>query len=637
MRELKKRLGQYFSGSKVANLLTFLCKPDKNASALDPMAGSGDMLASLEALGLKDVHGIEIDPDVIGDHPSIVLGDAFSLSSYQPFHRMSWDLVITNPPYVRYQSATESKSSEIVLKNSTQIREGLIEAIKAIPHLDSQDRPLFEKAARAYSGLADLAVPSWILCAALTAPGGTLAMVVPEAWMSRDYAAAIRILLRKLFEIKCVVEDAGAVWFPEAQVKTCLMVAKRIPLQSGMENRSHCRLRLYAGSKSSKSLVGNISYHGLKAEEALEAMMQAGETEKSHNFDLSVAAMEEESWPSKALSKLAASFGLDTGSAKAMPPRDVCEAIEISDLKLSNLAGWGIEAGQGLRTGFNKFFYVDIIDSSSLLSSVRADDIFQEPPFPISSRHIQPVLRHLSEAGSACAVTKGLLSGRVLCIKEDLSQTNMQSMQSMPRDLELLRHIAKAESMLFESGSRMIHIQDFSAVKPNIKLSKDGKIIRQWYMLPPLAKRHLPKFCVPRVNHKSARGLLVEDGIVVDANFTTFWTDAKDLKRIYAFLAILNSSWTQASLESIASVMGGGALKVEASHFAKLLLPELSIELEAALSPLGERMALNGVTEELVMEVDAALLGQMGGGSDSVENLRALRLSRMNARLRKTP
>lgn len=50
-----------------------------------------------------------------------------------------------------------------------------------------------------------------------------LAMVVPETWLSRDYAAPIQYLLLKCFRVETVAIDTNASWFPEAPVKTCLI------------------------------------------------------------------------------------------------------------------------------------------------------------------------------------------------------------------------------------------------------------------------------------------------------------------------------------------------------------------------------------------------------------------------------
>ena len=60
----QKRLGQYFSGSKVAALLSSMIDLNPHIYAIDPMAGNGDMLYEIERKGCtpQNLYGIEIDP-----------------------------------------------------------------------------------------------------------------------------------------------------------------------------------------------------------------------------------------------------------------------------------------------------------------------------------------------------------------------------------------------------------------------------------------------------------------------------------------------------------------------------------------------------------------------------------------------
>ena len=118
----KKRLGQYFSGNKVANLLVKLCSLTGGELVIDPMAGIGDMLTAAIQTGIpaEKISGIEIDPDAGNQCKkriapgNVYIGDAFSPEPYIALRRMTWDLVITNPPYVRYQSMSRLKAMESV-------------------------------------------------------------------------------------------------------------------------------------------------------------------------------------------------------------------------------------------------------------------------------------------------------------------------------------------------------------------------------------------------------------------------------------------------------------------------------------------------------------------------------------------
>lgn len=233
----KKRLGQYFSGNKVAELLTLLCALSGTESVIDPMAGIGDMLEATIKFGVQsaNVYGIKIDEKaafVCNERISgnrVFVGDAFSLDPYNSFGETSWDLVITNPPYVRYQTMSKNSDNGMKLKNAAEIRSNLNKIIDMLRHLTIEEKACFQSIIKNYSGLSDLAVPSWLLCAALVKLGGVLAMVVPESWMSRDYALSIKYMLLKFFDIRYIVEDVNSAWFPEALVKTNLLVAQRVP------------------------------------------------------------------------------------------------------------------------------------------------------------------------------------------------------------------------------------------------------------------------------------------------------------------------------------------------------------------------------------------------------------------------
>jgi len=128
----RKRLGQYFSGNKVANLLANLCSLTGEEFVIDPMAGVGDMLTAAIQSGVpaEKISGIEIDPDAGSlckkriAPGNVYIGDAFSPEPYLALRRMAWDLVITNPPYVRYQSMGRFESDGIRLEKRQKKRAG---------------------------------------------------------------------------------------------------------------------------------------------------------------------------------------------------------------------------------------------------------------------------------------------------------------------------------------------------------------------------------------------------------------------------------------------------------------------------------------------------------------------------------
>ena len=326
----KKRYGQYFSGKKVADMLySLLSDGRKWENAVDPMAGIGDMLCSVQehAPDTPAMLGIEIDRPVCErcadrlPEAKIICADAFK--SPELMTSGGWDLVITNPPYVRYQLQDGEDS---VMPSAQEIRENLVGQIERIPYLTPEERALFINLAKNYSGFADMAVPAWILCAALVRRGGYLAVVVPETWLNRDYATPIQYLLMKLFHVEAVAQETSEKWFPDALVKTCLVVARRenmIPLV----NSQILTTKIIEADR--KYMLPTMSlFPHIKAARELRK----------------IAFPEDEPFLSDELAL----------------PYELSRIVGRNDIEYVSLSDMGIEYGQGLRTGANDFFYVEI-------------------------------------------------------------------------------------------------------------------------------------------------------------------------------------------------------------------------------------------------------------------------------------
>ena len=121
----RKRLGQFFTGVPLGKLLAHLALRPDIRTVLDPMVGHGDLLdatheaAAERGISIARLDGIEIDkvtadtcrdrlaaliPKESAPYYSIVAADAFDPATLNALPVSSYDLVITNPPYVRYQT-----------------------------------------------------------------------------------------------------------------------------------------------------------------------------------------------------------------------------------------------------------------------------------------------------------------------------------------------------------------------------------------------------------------------------------------------------------------------------------------------------------------------------------------------------
>jgi len=241
-----KELGQFFTGQLLARLLTALSVRKHCRTVIDPMAGTGDLLdAVLERcerseIALSQVDAIEIDLATAGMcekrllpwlgiasniRQQVHIGSAFDPGILSNLQAEGYDLVITNPPYVRYQTVSRNRSINRG-QSIDDIRCALLDMTdKRVP---VQEQELWQELVRGFSGLSDLSVPSWLLSAMLVKPGGVLALVAPATWRTCDYADVLLYMLARFFTLNAVVADKQPGWFSKALVRTHLVVATRL-------------------------------------------------------------------------------------------------------------------------------------------------------------------------------------------------------------------------------------------------------------------------------------------------------------------------------------------------------------------------------------------------------------------------
>ena len=565
----KKRFGQYFSGSRVAELLVSLLPENiRITSVVDPMAGKGDLLQAAKSLfhDCRTILGVEIDKEVAKrcrqqvPEARIINGDAFCCKEL--VSRKGWDLVITNPPYVRYQLQADDNTQ---MPSRESIKKNLIRQITSLKHLEDQDRELLVRLAQGYSGLSDMAVPSWILCAALVREGGCLAMVVPDTWLNREYAGAIQYLLLKCFDILVIARDVNAVWFDDALVKTCLVVARRkktVMLEQVKECHTHV-LNINSELADSRSLIGNLFYEEQQGFHALKKVLAADENYIGQGYSVEIKK-EMELFP----------FMLSgTGKQSWIMAEDQRESLTRRNLpeELKRLAG-------------------------------------EDSRTYVPDRYLIKGVQNRGEIAGIC-VDPGNIKRAILSVKDEISSCDLAACSLACRDSygvmdrAVEEYITAAES---HTNSRGLHFREYSAVSPNEK-KDDAGYRRFWYMLPVFTRRHLPDLCMNRVCSSVCECIYVpqseEVPIAIDANFVTMW--GEEQKKVFICLALLNSTWSRCYLELVGTVMGGGALKVEAGHVKRLLFPRYSEDQAHRLENCGRQIvSSSAVSSALLNEID---------------------------------
>lgn len=636
-----KRLGQVFTGRRLGRLLAALADAQNAETVVDPMAGTGDLLASCWEIGARPriSVAIDIDPTVAADcrrageeagQPvTVVTGSAFSPAVWSPLPS-AWDLVITNPPYVRYQAGRATGDVlGFEVPGATDVRRGLRDCISQ-SFWSPTERADLDRCASSYSGLADLAVPSWLLCASRVAIGGTLALVVPSTWLSRDYAAPVLHVLRRYFETRFVVIDVDRGWFPDALVQTTLVVAKRVADKgTALGAGHHLRIGIPGDASDGRSVVGrwfpesptpDVDFaRQLAAHTSLAAPLPSG---------LHGGRSDESDWITEL--RRAPRGGAPTGRVETPSPYQPSppEALRrelpdgIRSLQSLETAGW--EVGQGLRTGANEFFYVTAARETGRFTSL----ILKGATLQLPSRSVRPALRRqadLPRQGRQVQETDSfVLLLNDLALPEDAAAAvGAKPWTPMTDDLERLTRAAARHRVT--AGIRETLLPELTAVRTNTRSGQADppRTARFWYQLPGLKSRHTPLLLVPRVNTGHPTTFTNPGGkLVIDANFSTLWPARGDALPPLALLALLSSSWTAAFLESIGTVLGGGALKVEATHLRRLLLPLPDVSSSRILEQIGEKIQ-RGEPGMTLAEVDACVFGIIGA-PEAAEAVRAL-------------
>jgi hypothetical protein len=644
--ENRKRLGQFFTGIPLGKILAHIALTADSRTVLDPMAGHGDLLdAAAEAarergFALNRLDGIEIDQstaafcrdrlartaDLAAGAVTVLAGSAFDPAMIGRMPADGYDLAITNPPYVRYQAGGGP---------AVAARRGLAAIVDQ--RIPKDERAIWQALVRGYSGLADLSVPSWLLAASMVRPGGTLALVVPATWRSRNYGDVIRYFMLKCFSMRCIVEDTQPGWFSDALVRTHLIIATRlspqeaaVPLRRRPDAEPAPWLSISPAAADPNSLVG-AAFGGKLPEEQLAAFVAGG----ARNFPPGIgvtafdshveyaalkAKVQQRSWyqelegDSRDLPLFAAPHASEVAPLPEAV-RDLAGGLPLAPLR--PLEDTAMHVGQGLRTGCNRFFYVDAVgtDSAGMIRA-RTSAAFGGREFSVPFDALRPVLRKQAEL--PMVEERRVPPGRVLdlrrwCLPED-SAAVTEARQTYRRQGEPVPAIMPDEFAAFVREAAQVApageggklTPELSAVRTNVRAHRSGSATpRFWYMLPDFMPRHLPAAFVPRIIDGAPwveRNL--DDPILIDANFSTFWS-SDPLWTGFALKALLNSTWCRLLMEAIGTPMGGGALKLEAAHLRLLPMPRFTDDERRALDEVGRILVREGDTiaraDEIVM------------------------------------
>ena len=496
-----------------------------------------------------------------------------------------------------------------------RIREGLAGIVARAP--DSPSGDVWAALAAGYSGLADLSVPSWLLCALLVRPGGRLALVSPSTWRTRAYSDVVRYLMLRAFEIEFVVEDSRPGWFPDAVVGTHLVVARRlsekltsVPLADRTGWPSALWTKVQPEAASATSLVGSVFPHGCP-EAAFATWCRYGKPQPAASglscrhlsllgeWDSLRSRARPTAWLSAVEPSSHSSISSRLGGTSRPKHREAPAPVpdSVSDLlptdfvsnSLRPMENIGISVGQGLRTGCNRFFYVQFLEQLDPgWSIVTTNSAFGSRTLRVPNAVLRTVLHRQAEldAWQLGTTTTRLLDLRLWALPEDMPaveaalpiyrRLGQQPPCPMPDDLA--QYVRDGATVPLTGSTKGQVVPALSAVRTNVRPTRGNAPPRFWYMLPNFVRRHRPDAFIPRIlDHAPQTYANTDRNLLIDANFSSLWSPRREWSPDL-LAAFLSSTWCRTSMEASGTRLGGGALKLEAAHLKQLSVPYMSRE-----------------------------------------------------------
>ncbi len=560
------------------------------------MCGQADLL--IPFLKKNSVFGVELDKTAYilavkktKNPQSIIQGNAFDKSTLSKLDVNGYDIVITNPPFIRRENYKKAISEIEGTLPLNEIYSNIEFFLSQTTTLTQKQKNTIRQVLKNISGLSDIAAISLILCIILTKKTGKIALVVPDTWVNREYSVPILNLIKDFFCIEYIINDVNSVWFDGiAQVKTSLVVARRV---TGNTSENEIKyVDLFKDSLTEKSLTSfvdnNTTFKGVVDGEICSI---PGKYERKFIRQIDFASSEIKI---DAVSKLNFFCNRNT--------------------RFTTLESYGIACGQGFRSGANACF-IFTRDGDTFVSKIGAISQTTESSFFV------PIIQKQKSLNNDWVVSKDNSLARLLCIPHPYA--TLHDINSYGKQVEetYKRLPSEIENYILASENEEVNgirIPDLSAVKTNIK--RDSLSPRFWYNFPSFSDRHRGKVFLPRVNGEDIVARMNPNDYIVDANFITFWKCDRTPFNEEGILALLNSSWFSILCEETGSVMGGGALKLDGVQVKKMPFPILDNASIESLCQLGARLKESTIdrSNAIINDIDRIILRAVGINSDDV-------------------
>jgi hypothetical protein len=639
-----KLLGQHFTPQHVGKFALSGLR-GLPTTILDPMAGHGIFLQQAKArYPSAQVVGVDIDNLpltaarlVLDKETRLVCDDVFKWARDQVANAsdFGFSAVVGNPAYVSYQNLSMVQNVTGKIVTGGNYRDWLLETLKDIAKekaVDSELASLF----KIWSGYSDLSAYAMILAWLLVENGGQIAFVMSNHWMERKYGLELRRFLSSHGTIRGIVTHRAGNWFPRAQIPASIFVYTKGLISERQRSKGIPYVEIDAPSLSD---VGAYLNSMLKEDfwQWIDKLDQPG---KHGSLHVTFKRWQED----------------DSRSGLNRRAQNLIFPPSFPQQNCSSLTDAGWQAHQGVRTGCNEVFYVQISSENSELhiahQTLRGEKRQRELFIP--RELLTPVIRRLSsksklvigrEQADACllnlanAILKEDKAGLNEYPREWLRKWGIESLKIIP---EQLAHYLSERALTPYEGKGKIRgtVISLSAVRTNIykpprKSANLPRRPRFWYQVP-IQHRHHGRIIIPRVVSGYTRAFLVRkpESILIDANFTTFNSkpDAVDAKRMWVWF---NSNTFRALCELNGVPLGGGALKLEAELLSQIPVPRAVKEKDESTFNTASRMLETPqMDDEHLLQIGEAIDESLFGTELAAVNLEVLtRLTNQRRRI----
>lgn len=156
----KNKYGQYFTPKMVAEFMVSLADINSNSKILEPSSGKGVFLDVLKEKGFSNLTAYEIDKELITNHSFVNYKSFISTEIIDKF-----DLIIGNPPYIRWKNLEQELKSEL------------------------ENNPIWNKY---FNSLCDYLYIFILKSIELLNENGQLIFICPEYWLNTTHSLSLR-------------------------------------------------------------------------------------------------------------------------------------------------------------------------------------------------------------------------------------------------------------------------------------------------------------------------------------------------------------------------------------------------------------------------------------------------------------